>query len=168
MKRYYKLYERVSAALAQQPQEAPQIKIIDATTIDLCAAVFPWAKFRSRKGAIKLHTVLTGMLPQCVLVTDGKTHDRRAVQDMHFEPDDLLIFDRASLDYAWLYQLHQGGVWFVTRLKSNSCYEVIQSRTVSGPVLADQIIRLSSPQGHPNCCAACTTKTQKPAKNMSF
>ena len=71
-KTYDKLYERVSAALAQQPQEAPKIKIIDATTIDLCAAVLPWAKFRTRKGAIKLHTVLAGMLPPCVLVTDGK------------------------------------------------------------------------------------------------
>jgi hypothetical protein len=56
-KTYYQLYERVSAELATQPQEAPEIKIIDATTIDdLCAAVFPWAKFRTRKGAIKLHT----------------------------------------------------------------------------------------------------------------
>ena len=73
----YKLYERVSSDLATQPQEAPEIKIIDASTIDLCAAVFPWAKFRTRKGAIKLHTVLTGLLPQCVLITDGKTHDRR-------------------------------------------------------------------------------------------
>jgi len=146
-KTYYKLYERVAAELATQPQEAPEIKIIDATTIDLCAAVFPWAKFRTHKGAIKLHTVLTGLLPQCVLVTDGKTHDRRAAQDLHFEPDDLLIFDRAYLDYAWLYRLHQGGVWFVTRLKSNSCYEVVQSRAASGPVLADQLIRLSSPQG---------------------
>ena len=91
--------------------------------------------------------MLTGLLPQCVLITDGKTHDRRAVQDLHFEADDLLIFDRAYLDYAWLYQLHQDGVWFVTRLKSNSCYEVIQARTASGAVLADQIIRLSSPQG---------------------
>ena len=108
--------------------------------------VFPWAKFRTRKEAIKLHTVLTEMLPQCVLVTDGKTHDRRIVQDLHFRPDDLLIFDRAYLDYAWLYQLHQGGVWFVTRLKTNSCYEVIQSRAASGPVLVDQVIRLSSPQ----------------------
>ena len=58
-----------------------------------------------------------------------------------------MIFDRAYLDYAWLYRLHQDGVWFVTRLKTNSCYEVIQSRAASGPVLADQIIRLSSPQG---------------------
>jgi hypothetical protein len=87
------------------------------------------------------------MLPQCVLVTDGKTHDRRAIQDLHFEPGDLLIFDRAYLDYAWLFRLHQGGVWFVTRLKTNSCYEVVQSRAASGPVLANQVIRLSSPQG---------------------
>jgi hypothetical protein len=146
-KTYYKLYERLATALAQQPQEAPKIKIIAATTIDLCASVFPWAKFRTRTGAIKLHTVLTEMLPQCVLVTDGKTHDRQAVQDLHFEPDDLLIFDRAYLDYAWLYQLHQGSVWLVTRLKTNSRYEIVRTQAASGPVLADQIIRLSSPQG---------------------
>jgi len=148
-KTYYKLYERLSAELSTQPQQALNIKIIDSTTIDLCASVFPWAKFRTRKGAIKLHTVLTGMLPQCVLVTDGKTHDRRAVQDLHFEPDDLLIFDRAYLDYAWLYQLHQGGVWFVTRLKINSRFEIIQTQetSVGGPILADQVIRLNSPQG---------------------
>jgi hypothetical protein len=81
------------------------------------------------------------------LITNGKTNDRRAVQDLHFEPDDLSIFGWGSLDYAWLYQLHHGGVWFVTQLKTNSCYEVIQSRTASGPILADQIVRLSPPQG---------------------
>lgn len=144
---YYKLYERVAAALAAQPQEAPEIKILDATTIELCAAVFPWAKFRARQGAIKLHTVFTGLLPQCVLVTDGRTHDRRAVQDLHFQPGDLLIFDRAYLDYAWLHRLHQGGVWFVTRLKTNSCYEVVRETPASGPILADQVIRLRSPHG---------------------
>lgn len=146
-KTYYKLYERLFAEMASQPQAAPQIKIIDATTIDLCAAVFPWAKFRTRKGAIKLHTVLTGVLPQCVLVTDGKTHDRKAVQDLRFQPGDLLIFDRAYLDYAWLYQLHQDRARFVTRLKSNSCYEIIEEQTASGPILADQIICLGSPKG---------------------
>lgn len=146
-KTYYKLYERLSAELEPQPKKTPPIKIIDATTIDLCAAVFPWAKFRTRKGAIKLHTVLTGLLPQCVLITEGKTHDRQAVQNLHFQPGDLLIFDRAYLDYAWLYQLHQDGVWFVTRLKTNSRYEVVQESWAGGPVLADQLIRLSSPHG---------------------
>jgi hypothetical protein len=145
-KTYYKLYERLSAELEPQPKKAPPIKIIDATTIDLCATVFPWAKFRTRKGAIKLHTVLTGLLPQCVLVTDGKTHDRRAIQDLRFQPGDLLIFDRAYLDYAWLYQLHQGRAWFVTRLKNNSCYEIIEEQTASGPILADQIICLGYPK----------------------
>jgi hypothetical protein len=146
-KTYYKLYERLSAELAAQPKQALQIKIIDSTIIDLCATVFPWAKFRTRKGAIKLHTILTGLLPQCVLVTDGKTHDLQAIKDLHFQSGDLLIFDRAYLDYVWLYRLHQDGTWFVTRLKSNSCYEVIQEQKSSGPVLADQIIRLGSPKG---------------------
>jgi putative transposase len=91
--------------------------------------------------------MLADLLPQCVVLTDGKTHDLQAVQDLHFEPGDLLLFDRAYLNYAWFFRLHQGGVWFVTRLKSNSCYEVVQTRRASGPVLADQVIRLSSPQG---------------------
>jgi len=69
------------------------------------------------------------------------------MQDLHFQPGDLLIFDRAYLNYAWLYQLHQDTVWFVTRLKSNSCFEVIKEKTASAPVLADQVIRLSSPPG---------------------
>jgi len=146
-KTYYKLYERLAQAMDSQAHKAPRIKIIDATTIDLCAAVFPWAKFRTRKGAVKLHTVLTGQLPQCVIVTDGKTHDQKAVQDLHFEAGDLLIFDRAYLDYAWFFRLHQGGVWFVTRLTRNSCYEVVQTRSAAGPVLADELIRLSSPKG---------------------
>ena len=146
-KTYYKLYERLSAEFGPQSQKAPPIKIIDATTIDLCAAVFPWAKFRTRKGAIKLHTVLSGVLPQCVLISDGKTHDRQAVPDLRFQPGDLLIFDRAYLDYAWLYQLHQGRTWFVTRLKRNSSYEIIEEPAASGPILADQIICLGSPKG---------------------
>jgi hypothetical protein len=88
----------------RQPQDTLKVKIIYATTVDLAAAVFPWAKFRTHKRAIKLHTVLTEMLPQCVIVTDGKTRNRQAVQDLHFEPGDLLIIDRAYLDYAELYR----------------------------------------------------------------
>jgi len=91
----------------------------------------------------QFYNIITkSLLPQCVFVTDGKTHDQKAVQDLHFEPGDLLVFDRAYLDYAWLYRLHQGGVWFVTRFKTNSCYEVVQTQAASGPVLANQIIRL--------------------------
>ena len=103
-------------------RRAPLAQMIDGLSFKSFSCLsLRGAKFRTRKGAIKLHTVLTGLLPQCVLITDGKTHERWAVQDL--QPEDLLIFDRAYLDYACLYQLHQGGVWFVTRLKTNSCYE---------------------------------------------
>jgi hypothetical protein len=115
------LYERLSAELAKLFQDTPKSKIIDATSIDLCASIFPWAKFGTCKWASKLHPVLTDMQPQSVTVTDGKTHDRQAVNDRHFEPSYLLIVNRAYLDYAWLYRLSQGGVWFVTRLKTNPC-----------------------------------------------
>ena len=77
-----------------------EIKIIDSTAIDLYASVFPWANFREKKGAIKLHTVLADMLPHCINLTDGKKHDLVAAKEMQFEPDDLLIIDRAYIDYA--------------------------------------------------------------------
>lgn len=145
---YHKLLERLTADRARHNQGQSKIKIIDATTIDLCAGVFPWAAFRARKGAIKLHTVLTEMLPQCVILTDGKAHDLTVARELHFEPGDLLIFDRAYLDYAWLYGLHRQGIWFVTRLKSNACYEVIhRQESTSDSVLADQVIQLTSLQG---------------------
>lgn len=83
-------------------------------------------------------------MTQCVLITDGLTHNRRAVQGLKFEPGDLLIFDRDYLDHAWLYHYHYEGVWFVTRLKRNSGFEIIKEERVSEPVLADQVIRLSS------------------------
>jgi hypothetical protein len=148
-KTYHQLLARLYAEMACQQQVNPEIKIIDATTIDLCASVFPWAKYRARKGAIKLHTVLTDLLPRCVILTDGKTHDRAVVQEMDFAPGDLLIFDRADLHYAWLYGLQCRGVWFVTRLQTNSCYEVVASQEITAPnlVLADQVIRLTSSQG---------------------
>jgi putative transposase len=146
---YHKLLAGVYAAMATQQRVHPEIKIIDATTIDLCASVFPWATFREKKGAIKLHTVLVDMLPHCVILSDGKKHDLAAAREMRFEPGDLLIMDRAYIDYAWLYGHHRQGVWFVTRLKSNARYEVLEDWeiTASGLVLADQVICFTSERG---------------------
>lgn len=121
---------------------------MDVTTIELCASTFPWATFRARKGAIKLHSVLADLLPQCVVLTDGRTHELTVAQELTFAPGDLLIFDRAYIDYDWLFHLHQQGVWFVTRLKANACYEVLEAPgRASEAILADQVIRLSSPHG---------------------
>lgn len=146
---YHKLLARVYAEMTRQHQAHPELKIIDATTIELCASTFPWAEFRARKGAIKLHTVLADLLPQCVVLTDGKTHDLTVARELTFAPGDLLILDRAYIDYDWLFHLHQQGVWFVTRLKTNACYEVVDRRkaTAGGPILADELIRLNSPHG---------------------
>jgi hypothetical protein len=146
---YHKLLARVYAEMARQEQVHPELKIIDATTIELCAGTFPWATFRARKGAIKLHTVLADLLPQCVVLTDGRTHDLTVARELTFAPGDLLIFDRAYIDYDWLFHLHQQDVWFVTRLKANAGYEVVERRktTAGGPILADELIRLSSPHG---------------------
>jgi hypothetical protein len=143
---YHQLLSRVYAQMARQQQVNPEIKIIDATVIDLCASVFPWAPFQKGKGAIKLHTVLSDLLPQCVILTDGRKHEMTVVKEVEFQRGDLLIFDRAYLDYTWLYDLHQKGVWFVSRLKANMCYEVLAIQEAISPtlVLADEIIRFNS------------------------
>lgn len=147
-KLYQYLFARVQQEMQRRGKKSSKIKIIDATTINLCASVFPWASFRARKGGIKLHTVITDMLPQGVVVTAAKAHDLQVAKTLQFETGDLLIFDRAYLDYAWLHRLHGRGVSFVTRLKGNSRYEVVATqKSCDDHVLADQVIRLSSPQG---------------------
>jgi hypothetical protein len=146
---YQRILARVSGKMARRQLGQPEVKILDATTIDLCARVFPWAQFRTRKGAIKLHTVLADLLPRCVVLTDGRTHDLTVAQNLTFAPGDLLIFDRAYLDYDWLFRLHRQGVWFVPRLKAKACSKVLERRktTAGRPILADQLIHLSSPPG---------------------
>ena len=122
---------------------------VDSTTIDLCLKMFPWAKFRKRKGAIKLHYRFdhAGELPDFLVVTDGATHDVRAAKDLSFpvQPDSIISIDRAYIDYEWLYSIHVKRAWFVTRAKSNIQYEVIgqQLSPKNKRILADEMIRLT-------------------------
>ena len=120
---------------------------IDASTIDLCLSVFPWAKFRTTKGAIKLHCLYdhSGALPTFLTVTDGKRHDVRVVKDNKFplSPDSIISVDKAYIDYTWLNSLNEQGVWFVTRAKSNIDYTVVGQHPISGKgVLSDEQISL--------------------------
>ena len=94
---------------------------LDSTTIDLCLSLFPWAKFRRRKAAIKLHTLLSlrGNFPTVVILTPGKVHDVNILDQLAFEPGAFYIMDRGYLDFARLYRLHQSGAFFVTRAKKN-------------------------------------------------
>ena len=159
--------------MARQQQVNPEIKIIDATVIDLCASVFPWAPFQKGKGAIKLHTVLSDLLPQCVILTDGRKHEMTVVKEVEFQRGDLLIFDRAYLDYAWLYDLHKKGVWFVSRLKANMCYEVLAKQEITlppwcWPTKSSASTQLTPRRGILEFCVGFITETQKPAKSISF
>jgi hypothetical protein len=105
---------------------------LDATVIDLCAKMFDWAKFRRTKGAVKLHLLLDhdGYLPSFAVITDGKTHEVRVARQMRFAPGTILIFDRGYTDYQWFTSLTQQGVYFVTRLKENADYGVVEKREV--------------------------------------
>jgi hypothetical protein len=109
---------------------------IDATTIDLCLSLFPWAKFRKSKGAIKMHCLYdhSGALPSFLTVTDGKRHDVRVVKETSLPllPDSIISVDKAYIDYKWLYSLNEKGVWFVTRTKSNTDYLVTGQHETSG------------------------------------
>ena len=118
----------------------------DATTIDLCLSLFPWAKFRQHKAAIKLHTLLDlrGSIPTLIYVTKGKTHEVNLLDDLPIESGALYHFDRGYLDFARLYRLHQSRAFFVIRAKSNFRFRRIYSQVVdkSKGVQADQIIEL--------------------------
>jgi len=119
---------------------------LDSTTIDLCLTLFPWAKFRRHKAAVKLHTLLDlrGSIPSWVVITEGKVHDVNLLDQLLFEAGAFYIFDRGYLDFARLYGIHQGSAFFVTRAKSNFEFQRLASRPVdkSSGVLSDQIIRL--------------------------
>jgi len=105
---------------------------LDSTTIDLCLSLFPWAKFRRAKAAVKLHTLLTlrGNFPSVVIVTSGNVHDVNILDAMTFDPGSFYIMDRAYLDFARLYAMHQDQAFFVTRTKENTCFRRRYSHAV--------------------------------------
>ena len=94
---------------------------LDSTTIDLCLSLFPWATFRRRKGAVKLHTLLDlrGNIPCFLRISHGKMHDVNILDELPIEPGAFYIMDKAYIDYARLYRLHQQAAFFLTRAKKN-------------------------------------------------
>lgn len=121
---------------------------LDATTIELCLNVFWWAKFRTTKAAIKLHTLLDlrGNLPTFISITDGQTHDVNILDELIFEPLAIYLMDKGYLDFQRLYRINQAGAFFVTRAKSNLAFERIYSRKVEKELglRCDQSIKLTT------------------------
>lgn len=125
-----------------------ELHSIDATTIDLCLSIFPWARFRKAKGAIKLHCQYdhSGALPSFMVATDGKQHEARVMKEQKFPlaPESIVSLDRGYLDFKWLYSLTQEKVYFVTRAKKNFKYQVVSTHKEpkKEEVLQDQKIQL--------------------------
>lgn len=130
-----------------------KILLMDATIIPLCLSAFDWAKFRSAKGAVKLHTILDydGCMPSFVHITDGKQHESKVAKTISFPQGCVLVVDRGYVDYAWMNILDSTGCFFVTRSKSNMKYTVIKTikseALIEGGIIEDQIIELV---GSPN------------------
>jgi len=128
---------------------------LDATTIDLCLNLFPWAEFRQTKGAVKMHTLLDheGYLPVYVNITEGKRHEINIAWELSLPKGSIVAMDRGYNDYALFHKWTLEGVQFVTRMKDNAVFEVVEDRNVpeKGNVLSDQIISLTSANARKDC-----------------
>ena len=119
---------------------------LDATVIDLCLSLYNWAKFRTTKGAVKLHVKLnhSGYLPNFMVVTTGKVHETKVAPSVPLEKGDVAIFDRGYTDFKWYKTLDDKGVYFVTRMKKNAYYQVAARNDTSRykNIYSDQIVQL--------------------------
>ena len=127
------------------------VYVLDASTVDLCLSVFPWALFRSTKSAVKLHTLLDlrGNIPTFIHVSDGKMHDVNVLDILVPEPGAFYIMDRGYVDFERLFLLHTVGAFFIIRAKSNTRYERRYSHPVDKTtgVRCDQTVVLTGAKG---------------------
>ena len=130
------------------------LKVIDATTIELCLSRFDWAKFRSTKGAVKLHVALNGdhCFPEQVRMTTGAVHEVNVMNELTRESGTLNVMDRGYIDYKHLQDINIRGSFFVTRMKVNCQFDLVRplSFSAEGPVRFDAVVRLSSEKGRKN------------------
>jgi len=154
---YYRLLKHYEGVLSKQHQsrvieeiKSQKIKIIDSTTISLCMSLFDWAKFRTAKGGIKIHTCWddTLMLPDMVNITEAKAHDRYGLNQLVFTKDTIIVEDRAYFDFELMINRVKAENVFVTRIKTNTVYQSIEELDLPDhtdqDILKDEIILLSS------------------------
>jgi transposase len=124
-----------------------EVYALDSTTIDLCLSLFPWAKFRKHKAAVKVHTLmdLKGSIPTFICITDGKVHDVNILDNLVLEPGAIYVMDRGYLDFARLFVFTQNLSTFVTRAKVNFDYRRLSHRPVDKTtgLRCDQTIMLN-------------------------
>lgn len=126
------------------------VKLIDSTTISVCLGMFDWAKFRTAKGGIKIHTCLdeAKMIPTMVNITKAKTHDRKGVTDFVFPENTIIVEDRGYYDFYLFKARHSNKNFFVTRIKDNAVYKTIKELDLKDEdddhILKDEVIQFSS------------------------
>lgn len=154
---------------------ANTVYALDATTIDLCLSLFPWAPFRSTKAAIKLHTLLDlrGSIPAFIHISDGKTHEVSVLDMLPVEAGALYLMDRGYLDFSRLYALHQAGAFFVTRAKRGmNVRRVYSMQTDRGTgMICDQRIALNghySAKAYPEQLRRIRFKDPESGKTLVF
>jgi hypothetical protein len=151
-----------------------KLQSLDSTSIDLCASLFDWAKFKSTKGAAKIHLLLDheGYLPCFAHITDGKSHDITVARKFKFQPGTIIAMDKGYVDFDWWERLTEQGVYFVTRLKKDILWDEIESRTVpqNSQILRDQIMQLrASPQrSYPMQLRVVTMWDEKKQEELQF
>ena len=158
-KRNWKIYADFAHILISQARElykdsdnglflSETVYAMDASTIDLCLSLFPWANFRKHKAAIKLHTLLDlrGNIPSFIKVTDGKVHEMNVMDMILPEPGSIYVFDRGYLSFERLYRFHQYQAWFVIRAKNDIKTRRIYSREVDKSIglKYDQTVKLTN------------------------
>lgn len=154
---FYSVLNTVSSSVKTPRKFRFKNKLVslDSTTIDLCLSVFDWAKFRRTKGAVKLHLVLDhdGYLPCYAVITDGSVHDVKVAWQIPFPAGTVVVDDRGYNDYRLFSYWTDAGVYFVTRMKDNARFEVVEEREVpqNRGIVRDQIIRLSGAGAEDKC-----------------
>jgi hypothetical protein len=162
-RRPYKIFEELFYRFLEKchqhtPGHSFRVKVPvftqDATLVSLCLSAYKWAKYRRRKGALKLHMLLDhdGCLPSFIRMTSGKVHEIRVVKDAQYDfpalpPDSILTIDRGYTDYAWLHSLEAQGVTFIIPAKSNMAYRVVGQHAAPKKrlgILLDQLIEFTN------------------------
>ena len=128
---------------------------LDSTTVSLCLSLFPWAKFRRAKGGVKAHVLLDhdDYMPSYVLISNAKMHDAKVLALLRLNAGSIVAMDRAYNDYKQFARWTEAGVYFVTRMKDNAIYEVVQEQEVPlhRNILSDESILLTGVQAQKKC-----------------
>ena len=146
---------RMSAPNNQKFRFKNKLLSLDSTTIALCLSLFPWAEFRRTKGAVKLHLLLDhdGYFPTYAHISNGKKHDVTIARKVPLPPGSIVAMDRGYNDYKLFDFWSESGIFFVTRMKDNADFAVVEEKTIpiTGNVLSDQLIRFTGFYAQKNC-----------------